>query len=121
MATKKSTKPAYPKDDGALSKKTVKKLKDSAVKPKGIKKETKLFDIKPEEPGVHIGNYSVRTVYSDGRVDLTIDWDKLATNVEQAIEEHKRSKLVEEAPYHPGYEGAIITSEPSKAKKKKSE
>lgn len=37
-----------------------------------------------------------------------IDWDKLSKNVKEALEEYERDKLVQEAPYHPGYEGAVI-------------
>lgn len=50
-----------------------------------------------------------------------IDWNKLAKNVREALEEHERQKLVEAAPYHPGYEGAVIEQEkPKKTKAKKS-
>ena len=49
-----------------------------------------------------------------------IDWDKLAKNVREALEEHERKKLVEAAPYHPGYEGAVVEQEkPKKTKAKK--
>lgn len=48
-----------------------------------------------------------------------IDWDKIAANVKEAAEEYERKKLVEAAPYHPGYEGAIIETKPVKSKKKK--
>jgi hypothetical protein len=46
-----------------------------------------------------------------------IDWNKLAKNVREALEEHERQKLVEEAPYHPGYEGAVVKPEKPKTKK----
>lgn len=48
-----------------------------------------------------------------------IDWDKISSNVKQALEEHERKKLVEDAPYHPGYEGAVVNAKPAKSKKKK--
>lgn len=49
-----------------------------------------------------------------------IDWNKLAKNVREALEEHERKKLVEAAPYHPGYEGAVVEQEkPKKITKKK--
>lgn len=41
-------------------------------------------------------------------VQYEIDWDKIAKNVREALEEHERQQLVEAAPYHPGYEGAVI-------------
>jgi hypothetical protein len=62
------------------------------------------------------GHYSVRTAHGDGRVDFVIDWDQLKTHINDALEEHHRTKLVEEAPYHPGYEGAVV--EPPKPKAK---
>jgi hypothetical protein len=77
-AAKKPAKADYPKDDGAVSKKTVQKVQETALKPKKpAKVKTGLFEVKPEEPGVHVGNYSVRTVDHDGKVNLDIDWDKL--------------------------------------------
>ena len=77
-AAKKAPKGDYPKDDGALTKKQVKQVKESAPKPKKpAKVKTEVFDIKPEEPGVHIGNYSTRTVHPSGQVDFAIDWDRL--------------------------------------------
>lgn len=48
-----------------------------------------------------------------------INWDKIRENVREALEEHERKKLVEEAPYHPGYECAVIKSEKPKTKKTK--
>ena len=77
-AAKKAPKANYPKDDGALTKKQVKQVEESAPKAKKpAKVKTEVFDIKPEEPGVHVGNYSVRTVHPSGKVDFDIDWDKL--------------------------------------------
>ena len=78
MATKKAAKAAYPKDDGALTKKQVKQVTETAPKPKKpVKVKTEVFEVKPEEPGVYVGNYSVRTVHPSGRVDFAIDWDRL--------------------------------------------
>ena len=75
---KKATKADYPKDDGPVSKKTAQKVQESAPKPKKpVKVKTEVFEVKPEEPGVYIGNYSVRTVHPSGRVDFAIDWDRL--------------------------------------------
>ncbi len=75
---KKPAKADYPKDDGAVSKKTVKKVAETAPKAKKpAKVKTELFEVKPEEPGVYVGNYSVRTVHPSGKVDFAIDWDKL--------------------------------------------
>ena len=77
-AAKKPTKAAYPKDDGAVSKKTVKKVQETAPKAKKpTKVKTELFEFKPEEPGVQVGNYSVRTVHPSGQVEFAIDWDRL--------------------------------------------
>ena len=82
MATKKTAKAAYPKDDGALTKKQAKQVEESAPKAKKpAKVKTEVFDIKPEEPGVHVGNYSVRTVHPSGQVDFVIDWDKLREHI----------------------------------------
>jgi len=61
------------------------------------------------------GHGDVREV---GLPDYEINWDKIAKNVREALEEHERQKLVKEAPYHPGYEGAVI-KEPKKTKTKK--
>ncbi len=77
-AAKKLAKPDYPQDDGAVSKKTVKKVQETAPKAKKpAKVKTELFEVQPEEPGVYVGNYSVRTVHPSGKVDFAIDWDKL--------------------------------------------
>ena len=75
---KKAPKANYPKDDGALTEKQVKQVAESAPKPKKpAKVKTEVFEVRPEEPGVYVGNYSVRTVHPSGRVDFAIDWDKL--------------------------------------------
>ena len=76
--TKKAPKADYPKDDGALTKKQAKQVAESAPKAKKpAKVKTELVEVKPEEPGVYVGNYSVRTVHPSGRVDFAIDWDRL--------------------------------------------
>ena len=76
--TKKAPKADYPKDDGALTKKQVKQVAASAPKAKKpTKVKTELVEVKPEEPGVYVGNYSVRTVHPSGKVDFAIDWDRL--------------------------------------------
>ena len=83
--TKSTKKAAYPKDDGALTKKQVEQVAESAPKPRRTKTKTELFPvIEREEPGVHVGNYSVRVVHDDGRVDFSIDWDRLKEHVAQA-------------------------------------
>lgn len=75
---KKAPKADYPKDDGALTEKQVKQVAESAPKAKKpTKVKTELIEVQPEEPGVHVGNYSVRTVHPSGKVDFAIDWDKL--------------------------------------------
>lgn len=75
---KKTAKTDYPKDDGPVSKKTAKKVQESAPKAKKpTKVKTELVEVQPEEPGVYVGNYSVRTVHPSGKVDFAIDWDKL--------------------------------------------
>jgi hypothetical protein len=77
-AAKKPAKADYPGDDGAVSKKTAEKVQKTAPKPKKpAKVKTELFEAQPEEPGVYIGNYSVRTVHPSGKIDFAIDWDKL--------------------------------------------
>ena len=84
-AAKSTKKAAYPKDDGALTDKQVKQVAESAPKPRRTKTKTELFPVVEQaEPGVHIGNYSVRTVHADGRVDFEINWDKLKEHVAQA-------------------------------------
>ena len=75
---KKPAKTDYPKDDGPVSKKTAQKVQESAPKAKKpAKVKTELVEVKPEEPGVYVGNYSVRTVHPSGKVDFAIDWDRL--------------------------------------------
>ena len=75
---KKPTKADYPKDDGPVSKKTAQKVQEAAPKPKKpVKVKTEVFEVRPEEPGVYVGNYSVRTVHPSGKVDFAIDWDRL--------------------------------------------
>ena len=75
---KKPAKTDYPKDNGPVSKKTAQKVQESAPKAKKpAKVKTEVFDGRPEEPGVHVGNYSVRTVDNNGKVSFAIDWDKL--------------------------------------------
>jgi len=77
------------------------------------KLETKEFE------SIAVGKYSIRTIYGDGRVDFTIDWDQLRDHINEALQQHYRAKLVEEAPFHPGYEGAVIKQGVSKPKKSK--
>lgn len=77
-SAKKAPKADYPKDDGALTKKQVKQIAESAPKAKKLAKvKTELVEVRPEEPGVYVGNYSVRTVHPSGKVDFAIDWDRL--------------------------------------------
>lgn len=84
-ATKAIKKAAYPKDNGALTEKQQKQVAESAPKPRKTKTKTELFPVVEQaEPGVHVGNYSVRVVHDDGRVDFSIDWDKLKEHVAQA-------------------------------------
>ena len=78
VPAKKTAKADYPKDDGALTEKQIKQVSESAPKSKKpTKVKTEVFDVRPEEPGVYVGNYSVRTVHPSGKVDFAIDWDKL--------------------------------------------
>ena len=77
-SAKKAAKADYPKDDGALTKKQAKQVAESAPKAKKpAKVKTEFVEVRPEEPGVYVGNYSVRTVHPSGKVDFAIDWDKL--------------------------------------------
>ena len=71
-------------------------------------------------PKVIVGSHSTRTEYEDGRVDFVTDWDALQRDVREAIAEYERKKLVEEAPYHPGYEGAVVNevTKPKRTRKK---
>lgn len=94
MATKKAAakptakpnrKAAYSKDDGALTNKQVEQVAESAPKPRKTKTKTELFPaVEQAEPGVHVGNYSVRVVHDDGSVDFSIDWDRLKEHVASA-------------------------------------
>lgn len=72
-----------------------------------------------EWPKVTNGSHSTRIEYEDGRIELITDWKALARDVREAIAEYERNKLVEEAPYHPGYEGAAITTPKPKRTRKK--
>ena len=84
MATKKTVKKPSP-DNGALTKQQLKQIEESAPKPKRAKVKSELFPaVEQAEPGVHIGNYSVRVVHDDGRVEFSIDWDKLKEHVASA-------------------------------------
>lgn len=49
---------------------------------------------KTKEPKVIQGSHSTRTEHPDGRIDFTIDWAKLAVDVNQAINDfsNKNSK-----------------------------
>ena len=42
---------------------------------------------------VIVGSHSVRTEYSDGRVEFESDWDQLKADVEQALAEYALSQL----------------------------
>ncbi len=64
-----------------------------------------------------IGLYSTQTIENE-KIIFDIDWDALKKHVHEALIEHDRQKLVEAAPYHPGYEGAVI-DQPKKTKTKK--
>lgn len=71
-------KKSYPKDNGPVTQAQAKITQQSAAKAKKpTKVKTDLFQVRPEEPGVHVGNYSVRTVDQDGMVSFEIDWDRL--------------------------------------------
>jgi len=61
-------------------------------------------------PKVTIGSHSIRREYEDGRVELVTDWDALARDVKNAVAEYERKQLVDAAPYHPGYEGAVVAN-----------
>ena len=71
-------------------------------------------------PRVTIGSHSTRTEYEDGRVEFVTDWEALKRDVREAIAEFERKKLVEDAPYHPGYEGAVVNQEKPRRTRKKS-
>ena len=68
-------------------------------------------------PKVTIGSHSTRTEYEDGRVEFVTDWELLKRDVSEALREYEQKKLVDEAPYHPGYEGAVINKLEEKVKK----
>lgn len=59
-------------------------------------------------PKVTVGSHSTRTEYEDGRIDFVTDWEALSRDVKEAIAEYERKKLVDEAPFQPGYEGAAF-------------
>ena len=48
------------------------------------------------KPKVITGSHSIRTEYPDGRVEFESDWDKLKSDVEQALAEFASSKTSEE-------------------------
>lgn len=58
------------------------------------------------------GIYST-THYENDKICFDIDWTKLAAHVREALDNHHREQLVKEAPYHPGYEGAVIETKKS--------
>lgn len=70
-------------------------------------------------PKVTIGSHSTRTEYEDGSVEFVTDWEALKRDVSQALHEYEQKKLVDQAPYHPGYEGAVIEMVEEKVKKVK--
>lgn len=73
-------------------------------------------------PKVTVGSHSTRTEYEDGRVEFVTDWEALKRDVSQALREYEQKKLVDEAPYHPGYEGAVVEkAEKPKTKRKSKE
>lgn len=45
------------------------------------------------EPVVVKGSHLTVTHYPDGSVDTEWDWDKLAADIDRAIEEHENSKI----------------------------
>jgi len=68
-------------------------------------------------PKVTIGSHSTRTEYEDGSVEFVTDWEALKRDVGQALREYEQKKLVDNAPYHPGYEGAVFEKIEEKVKK----
>lgn len=73
-------------------------------------------------PKVTVGSHSTRTEYEDGSVEFYTDWEALKRDVSQALREYEQKKLVDEAPYHPGYEGAVVKkAEKPKTKRKSKE
>ncbi len=73
-----------------------------------------------EWPKVTIGSHSTRKEYEDGSVEFYTDWEALKRDVSQALREHEQKKLVNEAPYHPGYEGAVVEKAVKPKTKRKS-
>ena len=69
-------------------------------------------------PKVTVGSHSTRTEYEDGRVDFVTDWEALKRDVQEAIADYERKKLVDEAPFHPGYEGAVVKQEKTRRTRK---
>lgn len=84
------------------------------------KKTEEVLETEVVWPKVTIGSHSTRTEYEDGRVEFVTDWDALSRDVKEAIAEYERKKLVDDAPYHPGYEGAVVAtdSKPKRTRKK---
>lgn len=80
------------------------------------KAKTKKTEPQKDLESITVGHYSTRTIHGDGRVDFIIDWEQLRTHINDAMAEHHRTKLVEEAPYQPGYEGAVVEAPSKKAK-----
>jgi hypothetical protein len=74
-------------------------------------------EVVTSEPKVVVGLYSKQTIENE-KLSFEIDWDALKKHVNEALQEHDRKKLVEAAPFHPGYEGAVI-DKPKKTKTKK--
>jgi hypothetical protein len=63
------------------------------------------------------GNYSTAVYNNNELISFDIDWDRLKIHVREAIAEYEHKRLVEEAPYHPGYEGAVIIKEKKPVKR----
>ena len=84
------------------------------------KKTEEVVETEAVWPKVTIGSHSTRTEYEDGRVEFVTDWDALSRDVKEAIAEYERKKLVNDAPYHPGYEDAVVVtnSKPKRTRKK---
>lgn len=73
-----------------------------------------------EWPKIIKGSHSTRIEHQDGTVEFHTDWDALQRDVKEAIAEYERKKLVKEAPYHPGYEGAVVElTKPARTRKAK--
>jgi hypothetical protein len=71
-------------------------------------------------PKVTVGSHSTRKEYEDGSVEFITDWEALKRDVSQALREYEQKKLVDEAPYHPGYEGAVVEKAVKPKTKRKS-